>query len=187
MRKIKELEYSTFGYLSSENEKLVITRQGDLSTVIYELPFCYDAEPKVIYLTATESAEIAALVESIGINDWDDRYENRNILDGEEWKIKVTYEDGEAREIIGVNAHPEGWHRFETLVEHIKEKWLRTQACQKTIHEKWEESEITILPPREKKLTKKEIMRRLGDPNLPGEEIAKLIELLYEGIDIKGR
>ncbi len=37
----------------------------------------------------------------------------------------------------------------------------------------------------EEKLTKKEILDRLKDPNLSSEEKDKLIEMLYEGIDIK--
>ena len=48
---------------------------------------------------------------------------------------------------------------------------------QKTIHEKWEDDGITILPP-------KEIMKQLQDPNKSSEEKADLIEKLYEGIDI---
>ena len=54
---------------------------------------------------------------------------------------------------------------------------------QKTIHEKWEEGGITILPP--KKLTKKEIREKLRDPSLPDEERYKLMDLLWEGIDVK--
>lgn len=36
-----------------------------------------------------------------------------------------------------------------------------------------------------KKLTEKEILEQLKDPNLSDEEKDKLMELLYEGIDIK--
>ena len=54
---------------------------------------------------------------------------------------------------------------------------------QKTIHEKWEEGGITILPP--KKLTKKEIKEKLRDPNLSDDEKNELLELLWEGIDVK--
>ena len=55
---------------------------------------------------------------------------------------------------------------------------------QKTIHEKWEDSEITILPPKEK-LTKAQIKEKLRDPNLPNEEKNELVEKLYEGIEIE--
>lgn len=55
---------------------------------------------------------------------------------------------------------------------------------QKTIHEKWEDDGITILPPKEEKLTKKEIMKQLQDPNKSSEEKADLVEKLYGGIDI---
>ena len=55
---------------------------------------------------------------------------------------------------------------------------------QKTIHEKWDEGGITILPPKEK-LSKEEIKEKLRDPNLPSDEKNKLVEMLYEGIEIK--
>ena len=72
---------------------------------------------------------------------------------------------------------------------------------QKTIHEKWEEGGITVLPPKEK-LTKfesyenmlkrveakereKQIKKKLKDPNLSDEEREELMDLLWEGIDVK--
>jgi hypothetical protein len=55
--------------------------------------------------------------------------------------------------------------------------------ARKTIHEKWEEGGITVLP--HEKLTKKEILKKLKDPDLTAEEKAKLTEKLYEGIDVK--
>ena len=54
---------------------------------------------------------------------------------------------------------------------------------QKTIHEKWEDGGITILPP--KKLTKKQIKEKLRDPNLSSDEKNELLELLWEGIEVK--
>ena len=58
----------------------------------------------------------------------------------------------------------------------------QNQDEQKTIFEKWENDEITILPPKK---SKKEILKELRDPNTPESEKAKLLEMLYEGIDIK--
>ena len=53
---------------------------------------------------------------------------------------------------------------------------------QKTIFEKWEEDEITILPPKK---SKKEILKELRDPDTPEAEKDKLMDMLYEGIDVK--
>ena len=58
----------------------------------------------------------------------------------------------------------------------------QNQDEQKTIFEKWKNDEITILPPKK---SKKEILKELRDPNTPEQEKAKLLEMLYEGIDIK--
>ena len=58
----------------------------------------------------------------------------------------------------------------------------QNQDEQKTIFEKWENDEITILPPKK---SKKEILKELRDPNTPEQEKAKLMNMLYEGIDVK--
>ena len=58
----------------------------------------------------------------------------------------------------------------------------QNQDEQKTIFEKWENDEITILPPKK---SKKEILKELRDPDTPEQEKAKLLEMLYEGIDVK--
>ena len=53
----------------------------------------------------------------------------------------------------------------------------------KTIHEKWNDSEITILPPKE--LTREEIKEKLRDPNLSNDEKNNLLELLWKDISVK--
>ena len=58
----------------------------------------------------------------------------------------------------------------------------QNQDEQKTIFEKWENDEITIRPPKK---SKKEILKELRDPDTPESEKAKLLEMLYEGIDVK--
>ena len=54
---------------------------------------------------------------------------------------------------------------------------------QKTIHEKWEDDEINITPP--KKLSKKEIKPKLQDTNLTSEEKNELLEMLWDGIPVE--
>lgn len=58
----------------------------------------------------------------------------------------------------------------------------QNQDEEKTIFEKWENDEITILPPKK---SKKEILKELRDPDTPEQEKAKLMNMLYEGIDVK--
>ena len=53
----------------------------------------------------------------------------------------------------------------------------------KSIHEKWNDSEITILPPIEP--TKEEIKEALRDTDLSDDEKDKLLELLWEDLDVK--
>ena len=54
---------------------------------------------------------------------------------------------------------------------------------QKTIHEKWEDGEISIIP--KKKLSEKEIKEKLKDTTLTSEEKNELLEMLWEGIPVE--
>ena len=70
------------------------------------------------------------------------------------------------------------------MLENDKAPTKPISEQKKTIQEKWEEGEITILPPKEK-LAKEEILEKLRNPTLPNDKKNELMDLLYEGIDIK--
>ena len=54
----------------------------------------------------------------------------------------------------------------------------------KSIHEKWAEGEITILPPR-KALTERKTKNKLRAPDLSDEKRDELLEVLWKDIEIK--
>ena len=41
--------------------------------------------------------------------EWREVYLHLNYLDGHQWEITLTFQDGETRQILGSNAYPEGW------------------------------------------------------------------------------
>ena len=55
----------------------------------------------------------------LNLEKWKDKYENIDILDGEERKIKVTFADRTKRDIFGMNARPTRWIKFNVLL-----KWI---------------------------------------------------------------
>jgi hypothetical protein len=54
----------------------------------------------------------AFLVDNVRVNEWKDDYYDNNVLDGEQWHVNITFEDGTVREIIGSNSYPK---RFKML------------------------------------------------------------------------
>ena len=44
-----------------------------------------------------------------GFTQWEERYENKNILDGSEWYVKIIFSDGTIKESSGRNKYPATW------------------------------------------------------------------------------
>ena len=82
---------------------------------------------------------------------------------------------------------------LEAMKEYLKDKEMTLEqfagteeAMQARIEAaRWRfTSPEPFLPPKEK-LSKEEIKEKLRDPNLPSDEKNELLELLYEGIEVK--
>jgi len=54
-----------------------------------------------------------------GFTNWEERYEDKNILDGSEWYVKIVFSDGTSKEISGVNKYPETWKHVITDFENL--------------------------------------------------------------------
>lgn len=55
----------------------------------------------------------------IPIDKWKNEYLNKNVLDGIQWELTVTYEDGTKKQTYGSNAYPKGYSRLKKLFEEI--------------------------------------------------------------------
>ena len=124
MRTLKRFSYSNFCYLATELVDLKIHSKKGLYVVEYSKGFAPEKVFEPITLTAEESDKLDELFSELHIDRWNDRYENLNILDGEEWTIKVTFTDGSKREIHGMNARPTRWVKFRALIKWVQEKQM---------------------------------------------------------------
>ena len=55
----------------------------------------------------------------IKIEKWKNEYRNPYILDGEQWEIKIFYDDKEPVEKIGINAYPKNFRDFDKLFNEL--------------------------------------------------------------------
>ncbi len=128
MRKFKKFTYSNFCYLGTELIDLKIQVKKGNYVLDYTKGFCPEKISNPIALTAEESDKLDALFSELNFEKWKDKYENHDILDGEEWKIKVTFADGTKRDIFGMNARPRRWIKFNALLKWIHEKQIEYEA-----------------------------------------------------------
>lgn len=57
--------------------------------------------------------EMSKKIEKIGIDNWAGKYiTNDVVLDGENWYVKITMDDGQSLYVSGENAYPYNWDDF---------------------------------------------------------------------------
>lgn len=44
-----------------------------------------------------------------GFTDWNQSYDNDNVMDGHQWSIVINYADGTTQNVSGSNAYPDTW------------------------------------------------------------------------------
>ena len=49
------------------------------------------------------------------IHTWEWEYINREISDGTQWKLILTYENGQTKEWVGINSYPPQWDKLVAL------------------------------------------------------------------------
>lgn len=71
-------------------------------------------------LTISEWNEfISDVFSKYHIDDWSEEYINHGILDGTQWSVKVTLDDGSELEHYGSNDFPPNWRSFIEYVNNL--------------------------------------------------------------------
>ena len=71
-------------------------------------------------LTISEWNEfISDVFSKYHIDDWSEEYINHDILDGTQWSVKVTLDDGSELEHYGSNDFPPNWRSFIEYVNNL--------------------------------------------------------------------
>lgn len=52
--------------------------------------------------------------QKLGLLEWNSKYENIRILDGHQWDIVISFDDGHKKEVTGSNSYPSSWDNMRT-------------------------------------------------------------------------
>ena len=55
----------------------------------------------------------------IHVEKWQNEYINDCVTDGNQWQLKVEYQDGKVKEVYGSNHYPKGYNRLRNLFDQI--------------------------------------------------------------------
>lgn len=88
-------------------------------TARYIAPFNLDDSVIEVQLSADAYMKYIHNIFASGIVEWDEDYVDPNILDGIQWSVLITYDDGTTLETGGSNAYPPLWKKFLKAVNSI--------------------------------------------------------------------
>ncbi|TLG74302.1 hypothetical protein [Culicoidibacter larvae] len=57
--------------------------------------------------------------EQLDFFNWQERYDNLEIMDGHQWSITITYHDGASKHISGSNAYPKNWELMGAVFQKL--------------------------------------------------------------------
>lgn len=75
-------------------------------------------QPGRVSITAEQwDTVVAQLYEELFVLDWKETYENPFVMDGQQWRLTLTMENGEELRYHGMNAYPVYWDRVLELFD----------------------------------------------------------------------
>ncbi|WP_456073657.1 hypothetical protein [Holdemanella biformis] len=105
-----KVEFEIGGYFQGY-KRLVVEGKDNSYFATYYPSHCEDILEKRITLTSDQYKKFVHKVYMSYIKEWDEFYDNRDILDGTSWQITITYGNYQ-REWSGNNVYPPSWNRF---------------------------------------------------------------------------
>ena len=119
MMHIDCIESITFEYggFCDGTEKRTISHNGDEIVVDREFYNGLSDDGIVPYEGKTWT-ELLEDLESVSIDDWDEEYDDLDVLDGTQWSLDIEYNDGtESRHYWGSNKYPKNFDDFLEIIE----------------------------------------------------------------------
>lgn len=109
--KLRKLKFEIGGFHQGY-KKLRVENNGNSCDAKYYAPFLSTDEPsKTISLTSDQYKKLVHRIYMTYIKEWDEFYDDPDILDGTSWKITLTCGNYQ-REWSGNNAYPPLWNHF---------------------------------------------------------------------------
>ena len=124
----------------------------------------------------------------LGIKSWKKDYNNPNIEDGEQWEIKINYNNGNELNITGCNAYPKKWKIFKTIINDFIGGLEMGTGKVYVVYNEWIQDPETGKMPYKIGITKNPIKKRFYGLGLkmPGEfvcDFAYEFDQSYEKVE----
>ena len=87
--------------------------QIEVQDIVYEIA-------RVLKAIYPESGDLIVHQERIAdlhLEDWQDEYSDNDILDGTQWSLKISFDNGKNKEIFGSNKYPDNFEAMKKLFD----------------------------------------------------------------------
>ena len=105
-----KIEFEIGGFFQGY-KRLVVEKKDNSCFATYSPSHSEEILEKAINLSLDEYKKFVHKIYMSYIKEWDEHYDDPDILDGTSWTITITYGNYK-REWDGVNAYPPLWNRF---------------------------------------------------------------------------
>ena len=75
--------------------------------------------PPRLMLSRRYEAVLSRALERCAVRSWEREYANHEVLDGEQWELRLALSDGSSIHVAGSNAYPEGFETLRDALERV--------------------------------------------------------------------
>ena len=114
---VKSVRFMDGGYFGGTKEVIIKENDKGALVTINEYPMSYmNDEPNERQITYNAWSNITVkLYSELYLHEWKKRYEDPNVLDGEQWELEIKLTDGRRRYYCGSNEFPPYWKELKKL------------------------------------------------------------------------
>lgn len=115
---VLEIQFEIGGFF--QGWKTVIVKKENEQ---YILTISSDFEEKSGLLSEKDwSWLVKRLYGTLFIHEWEDAYDNSDILDGEQWSLRIKFTEGRDKETYGINEYPPYWNELVRTFKKLEKK-----------------------------------------------------------------
>ena len=127
IKSIRNIKYSIGGYSQGESS----FNLDGYEVSFWENLFACEVQPPQQWInrkvvSEDEKEKLIETLNKIKFLTWKKEYDDKEMLDGTQWTILVTYNGNLKKKVYGSNAYPKGFNKFET---HLKQLLKHPRKC----------------------------------------------------------
>lgn len=112
---VESIEFSDGGYLQGHTTVKIKRNDNGAVVEVNQLPYGHSYQESRQITDLRFQRLVNKLYSELYLHEWKKRYNNRNVLDGEQWSLEIRLTGGRKRTWSGSNDFPPYWKELKSL------------------------------------------------------------------------